>query len=51
MDKSVLLIAAMAGLVIVNVAAFRYLGFFAFFVTAASIPFAQRILEIIEKMS
>lgn len=34
----------------VNVAAFRYLGFFAFFVTAASIPFVERLLGILEKM-
>jgi len=40
----------MLALTAVNIAAFRYLGLFAFFVTAASIPFAKEILELIGRM-
>lgn len=51
MDKSILIGAAIAGLAAVNIAGFKYLGLLGFFVTAASIPFAQRLLDIIEKMN
>jgi hypothetical protein len=50
MDKAILVGAAILGLAAVNVAGFKYIGLFGFFVTAASIPFAQRLLDIIEKM-
>lgn len=50
MDKAILVGAAIAGLAAVNIAGFKYMGIFGFFVTTASIPFAHRILEIIEKM-
>jgi uncharacterized membrane protein YeiB len=50
MDKSILVGVAILGLAAVNIAGFKYLGIFGFFVTAASVPFAQRILDIIEKV-
>lgn len=50
MDKSILVGAAIVGLAAVNIAGFRYVGIFGFFVTAASVPFVHRILNIIEKM-
>lgn len=51
MDKTILVGLALICLAAVNVAGFKYIGLFGFFVTAASIPFAQRILDIIEKMN
>lgn len=50
MSQSALLCVFMLLLAWVNVSAFRYLGLFGFLVTAASIPFANRILDVIFKM-
>tara|TARA_R100000951_G_scaffold116766_1_gene130579 strand:+ start:19460 stop:19615 length:156 start_codon:yes stop_codon:yes gene_type:complete len=48
--QTTLLIIYMIGLVAINIAAFRYIGLFGFFVTAASIPYADKILGMIEKL-
>lgn len=50
MEKTILISLAIIGLTTLNIAAFKYLGILAFFITAASIPFAGRILEIISNM-
>lgn len=48
--KAILVGLSIVGLVVVNIAAFKYLSFFGFFFTAACIPFVERIFNIIEKM-
>lgn len=50
MIKGILIALACVLLAVVNIAAFKYLEIFAFFVTAASIPFAQRLLEMISAL-
>ena len=47
MEKVVLVSVACISLAAVNVVAFRCLGIFGLFVTAASVPFANKILDII----
>jgi hypothetical protein len=47
MDKSIVICFAIAALTLMNIVAFRYMGILAFFVTAASIPFAQELLKMI----
>ena len=51
MDKQmILLVIYIVGLASVNIAAFRHLGLLGLFVTAASVPFAERILGMIDKL-
>ena len=50
MNKAVLIGVACLSLALVNIAGFKYLGIFGFFVTAASIPFAEKLLEMISVM-
>ncbi len=49
MDKEILVILAIVGLVVVNVMAFAYLGIFGLFVTAGCWPVIERLLIIVEK--
>lgn len=46
MDKNTIILGlGILGLAAVNIAAIRYMGIFAFFVLAASFPFAEKILD------
>lgn len=49
-DKSMLIGLAMIAIVVLNIGAFKYVGLFGFIVTAASVPFAHKLLEMIEKL-
>jgi len=50
MDKPILLGLALIGLTVVNVYAYRELGFLGLLVTAASVPFVDQILGIIKDL-
>lgn len=50
MSKAILIAVACLALASVNIAGFKYLGIFGFFVTAASIPFAEQLLGMISAL-
>ena len=45
MESNILLGLAIIGLVAVNIAAYKYLGFFGLFVSVASVEFASKLLD------
>ena len=51
MNKEVLILIAMGALAVVNIAGFKYLGIFGLFVTAASVPFAEKLLDMISALA
>jgi hypothetical protein len=50
MNKDSLVLIACLSLAAVNIAGFKYLGVFGLFVTAASVPFAEKLLTIISTL-
>ena len=50
MNEHVLIIVLVCAICAVNIAAFKYIGLFGFFVSAASIPFIDKVFDIINKV-
>jgi hypothetical protein len=51
MNKAILVGIACLSLALVNIAAYIWLGLFGIFITMGTLPIAEKILEIISKMS